>query len=127
MSVSFWLMKCPRLSTLMPYEEGLVKNKPRVNSLNYLRPLGEDKWAVKIFSRHELTQAELEEAFGQSNVLWSHHQKWFSYPEVKPIAPHDFAPLELDEGLYYTSPMGMASIPHLAGDGLQAAAVVPQY
>lgn len=90
----------------MPYEEGRVKDKPRVNSLNYLRSLGEAKWAVKIFSRHELSHAELEEAFGQSNVLWSHQQKWFSYPEVKPVAPEDFAPLELDEGLYYTSPMG---------------------
>lgn len=80
---------------------------PRINSLNYLREVSEGQWAVKLFSRHEMRHEELEDIFGAYNVLWTHRKQWFSYPLVMPLSPDEFAPLQLDDGLYYTSPMGM--------------------
>lgn len=98
-----------RLATLAPWQAGKVHTQPRVNSLNYLQELEPGKFAVKIFSRHVLSDLELQEAFGLDNVLWSHRQPWLSYPFVRPLKPHDFGSLHLDEGLYYTSPMGQSA------------------
>lgn len=111
-----------RLATLAPWQDGLVSAKPRVNSLNYLRELEKGKYAVKIFSRHAIDESELAEAFGPENLIFSFQQSWLSYPFVKPVKPADFAPLKLDQGLYYTSPMGVSlsiSYPeqHLINEG----------
>lgn len=43
---------------------------------------------------------------GEENVLSVERKTWDAYPVLEPLSADEFAPLRLDDGLYYTSPMG---------------------
>jgi prenylcysteine oxidase/farnesylcysteine lyase len=98
-------------------------SKPKFNSLNYLKLLGPKLSAkfdphnaeitvakvhvVKIFSKNELTEIELQGMFGLKNVLKVFKKQWKSYPYLEPIQQQtSLAQIRLDEkGIYYVNGM----------------------
>ncbi|GAA5901766.1 uncharacterized protein JCM6883_000388 [Sporobolomyces salmoneus] len=97
-------------------------SKPRFNSLNYLKRLPSTISAkfdpcngeravvhvVKLFSKEELSEVELEGIFGKDNVLKKVEKVWNSYPRLDLITSgKELAGIRLDEdgGLYYVNGM----------------------
>jgi len=108
-------------STFTTKQSSNETRKPSFNSLNYLKPL---RWelgfpydptnstvhVVKIFSSTSLlpnTTNELNDLFGEGNVLRVIEKEWLSYPKLSPIvdAEKELARVKLDEGLYYVNGM----------------------
>lgn len=50
-----------------------------------------------------MEQEDLDHLFGQGNVLWTYRKEWDAYPQAGPMAPEDFAPIKLADGLYYAN------------------------
>lgn len=117
-----WSCSLPAPNTIYTaldaHEQGRIDTRPVINSLNYLKELQDGSYLVKLFSRATLTQGDLARAFGnvsllclcssvpkrlQDNILWSYEKVWEAYPHLQPIDPSNFAPIVLDEGLYYPS------------------------
>ena len=84
-----------------------------------LRALGGDgdRWLVKLFSEQRLGDDELDTLFGLDHVHDVTRVEWdacafvhdppFAYdcadPTMPPIADDQYAPLKLDDGLYYAN------------------------
>lgn len=90
-------------TALDDYDQGRTDIKPLINSLNYLKAFDDGTFAVKLFSPQTLSASDLDRAFGRYNTLWRYEKVWHSYPYLRPIDPSHFAPIKLDQGLYYPS------------------------
>jgi prenylcysteine oxidase/farnesylcysteine lyase len=117
------------LATLDPHEVGRIAKRPKVNSMNYLRNLGklDDERGVghvvkseqavsglmgqlndtlAVFTSYELSDDDLTEAFGETEVLWVHRKDWASYPEAPPFGDDELLPAFKPDNssyFYYTS------------------------
>ncbi|KAF8973540.1 Prenylcysteine lyase-domain-containing protein [Flammula alnicola] len=90
----------PRM-VLTTYQGGREGHtKPEFNSLSYHGLIRDGEWAVKIFSKKELSDEWLNNMF-QGQVGWVHRKEWDAYPKLPPTS--QFPPVKLDRGFYYVN------------------------
>lgn len=83
--------------------------KLEFNSLTYLEKIpsrteeGKDDHIVKLFSPESLSDDQLNEIFGQGNIVWTYRKEWDAYPYLTPRTT--FPKIKADDNLYFLNAM----------------------